>query len=67
MGILTKWMEKLVDRDNAKLDAAQRHIYSDRTMSDVYDSGGAANDPGVEPTTSYYLESTSGPWEQWIT
>jgi hypothetical protein len=67
MGILTKWMEKLVDRDNAKLDAAQRHIYSERSMSDVYDSGGPANDTGVDPITSYYLESGSGPWEQWVT
>jgi hypothetical protein len=60
-------MEKLVERDNAKLDAAQPHIHPDRTMADVCGPGGAANDPGVEPITSYYLESRSGPWEQWIT
>jgi hypothetical protein len=67
MGILTKWMAKLVDRDNAKLDAAQRHIYPDPRMSDVCDSGGVENDPAVEPITSHYLESGSGPWRQWIT
>jgi hypothetical protein len=44
MGILTRWLERLSDRDNAKLDAAQWHIYERMSrMSDVWGRGGAVS------------------------
>ena len=63
MGILTRWLERLSDRDNAKLDAAQWHIYERMSrMSDVWGRGGAVSDASVEPIVAHYLESRSGPW-----
>jgi hypothetical protein len=58
MGILTRWLGWLIDRDNAKLDAAQWRIYERMSrMPDVWGRAGVVSDASVEPIRRGITES----------